>query len=254
LVERQKFVLAVSYHSFGRLCLYPWGYTRGELCADQPLFAALADSMVRSNGYRPGNAYFGTIYLTNGEFCDWMYGAVSASKPNRTLAFTVELNGDGQGFWPAESLIEPTCEIMRPLNLYVLEAAGNPRMPLPPPAPVVAASQDAVDGRRIHLEWRLAADTGNPVERYEVFEVAFTNAAPRSVVRRFVDVFGARVAGDWFAAPVQRTRRLEPRCRSRTRCGITPTSKRVRRAEPGGRCRGLRHAMRHRPGATPGTA
>jgi hypothetical protein len=136
--------------------------------------------MVRSNNYQPGNAYFGTIYLTNGEFCDWMYGAVSPSKPNRTFAFTVELNGNGQGFWPAESLIQPTCESMRPLNLYVLESAANPRAGLPPLAPVVAASQDAVDGRRIHLEWTQPADAGNPVVRYEVYEVAFSTAAEQA--------------------------------------------------------------------------
>lgn len=173
LVERQRFVVALSYHSFGGLLLYPWGYTRMALTEDQPVFEALADSMVRENRYRPGNAYFGTIYITNGDFDDWMYGEISPRKPTRTLPFTVELNSQGQGgFWPPEHLIAPTCEAMWSLNLYALQVAENARAPLPPPAPLLVATQDAQDRRRIHLEWTQPQDPGNPVDYYEVFEIS----------------------------------------------------------------------------------
>ena len=175
LVERQRFVISISYHSYGRLLLYPWGYTRNELPDDAPLFATLADSMVRGNGYRPGNAYHGTIYLTNGEFDDWLHGELSSRKPYRVLPFTVEMNSAAEGgFWPPESLIEPTCAAMLPLNLFALETADNPRAPLPPPRPLVTGTQDPSDGRRIHLTWSQPVDPANAVDHWEVFEVAST--------------------------------------------------------------------------------
>ena len=171
LVEHHRFVVALSYHSYGGLLLYPWGYTRDELTEDQPLFAALADSMVRGNGYRPGNAFLGTIYLTNGGFDDYMYGELGPRKPRRTLSFTPELNTGSQGFWPPEALIAPTCAAMLPMNLFVLRVADNVRAPMAPPAPLLTAVQDAGDARRIHLSWTQPEDPGNPVEHYEVFEL-----------------------------------------------------------------------------------
>jgi Zinc carboxypeptidase/FlgD Ig-like domain len=173
LIERQRFVISISYHSYGHSLLYPWGYTSTSLPEDGDLFAALADSMVRENGYRPGNAYYGTIYRTNGDLDDWAYGELSPRKTQRTLAFTTELNtaNDG-GFWPPDALIEPTCQAMRSQNLFALEAAGNPRAPLPPPRPVLAGSQDPVDGRRIHLQWTQPLDPANPVDHWEVFELS----------------------------------------------------------------------------------
>jgi len=173
LVERQRFVIALTYHSYGSLWLYPWGHTRGELTEDHAVFAALADSMVRSNGYRAGNAALGTIYLTNGECTDFLYGEVNIRKPQRTFAFTPELNSSAEGgFWPPEARIAPTCAAMWPANLFALEVAGAARRPLPPPAPVLAATQDPADGRRIALSWAQPSDADNPVSHWEVFEIA----------------------------------------------------------------------------------
>jgi hypothetical protein len=172
LAERQRFVIAITYHSFGRLWLYPWGHTREALTVDHAAFAALADSMVRSNGYRPGNAFLGTIYLTNGECTDFLYGEMTTRKPTQTLAFTPELNSAGEGgFWPPESLIRPTCEAMLPANLFALEVAIGARRPLTPPQPVLTAVQDAAEARRIALDWRQPIDVENPVTHWEVFEI-----------------------------------------------------------------------------------
>ena len=171
LVERQRFVIAISYHSFGKLLLYPWGFERG-FTEDHATFAALADSMVRQNGYRPGNPALGTIYLTNGELDDWLYGEITTRKPQRTFGFTVEMNLASEGgFWPPESMIAPTCAALLHLNLYALEAAANVHRPLPPLAPILLASQEPTDGRIIHLQWTQPPDEGNPVHHYEVFEI-----------------------------------------------------------------------------------
>jgi hypothetical protein len=171
--ESHDFVIAVSYHSFGELVLYPWGWTDVETTPDHPVFVALADSMVRDNGYRPGNAYNGVIYLTNGDFDDWMYGATSASKPRQTFSFTVELNSAAQGgFWPDESLIQPTCDRLLSLNLFAIRVAQEDlRSVLPPPVPVLTLQQDEQDPRHLDLSWTLSQDPVNTVDHYEVFEI-----------------------------------------------------------------------------------
>lgn len=171
LVERQRFAIALSYHSFGKLLLFPWGYTR-ELSEHHGLFATLADSMVRTNGYRPGNPALGTIYLTNGDFDDYMYGEMSPRKPLQTLSFTVELNLPSEGgFWPDASLIAPTCTDLLETNFFALSVADNVRAPLAPLPPVLTAVQDARDARRIDLSWTQVHDPDNPVDHYEVFEI-----------------------------------------------------------------------------------
>jgi len=199
LVERQRFTIAVSYHSFGGLVLYPWGYTRGEVTSDHALYATLADSMVRDNGYRPGNASTGVIYLTNGVWDDFMYGETSSAKPEPTFAFTVELNSMAQGgFWPEEDFIEPTCAAMWSLNLYVLSVAADVRgvaLPLPP---LLSALQDTEDPQQVHLNWNGPGPGDMAVDFYEVFEISALagDRAPASSAKVRLDAHGeALLAG-----------------------------------------------------------
>ncbi len=219
LVERQRFTIAISYHSFGQLVLYPWGWTRDRVTPDHAVYAALADSMVRDNGYRPGNASTGAIYLTNGVWDDFMYGEVNAAKPEPTFAFTVELNSMAEGgFWPAEDLIEPTCAAMWPLNLYVLRVADNVRGTTPPRPPVLAATQDAEDPRRIHLRWSGAEPGSAAVDFYEVFEIAAApaDAALASSAKVRLDTSGSALLASAVRMPLHGIVSL------RSRAALTP--------------------------------
>ncbi|UCE03825.1 MAG: hypothetical protein JSW67_06460 [Candidatus Latescibacterota bacterium] len=172
LSERQEFKLAISYHSFGQLLLYPWGWTRNMVTPDHSVFVALADSMVRDSGYRPGNAYSGAIYITNGAFGDYMYGERNDAKETRTFSFTVELNSMAQGgFWPSEDLIRPTCELLLSLNLYAIRVADNVRAATPPPPPLLTAVQDGEDPRIIYMSWSDTGDEHNPIDHFEIFEI-----------------------------------------------------------------------------------
>jgi hypothetical protein len=128
-------VMSVSYHSYGDLVLYPWGFAPLNT-SDQALFAALGDSLSASNGYTAGNAASGAIYVTNGDSDDWLYGDTQIKDP--VYAFTIELNTYEQGgFAPPESLIQPTFDTMLEANLRLLELAGDPRRVLGPFAPVM---------------------------------------------------------------------------------------------------------------------
>lgn len=119
LCLQHRFRISLSYHSYGKLFLYPWGY-RAMNTPDHAVFKALADSCVAYNGYTPGNAASGTIYITNGDADDWLYGE-QATK-NKIFAFTPEV---GVQFHPDTSkIMEEIMENLAP-SLYVCYAAGE---------------------------------------------------------------------------------------------------------------------------------
>ena len=154
-----EFTIALSYHSYGRLILYPWGYT-SEPTPDAATFAALAESMAAFNGYRPGPSY-SNIYPTNGDFDDWMYGdmvvnvGIDGKDPGppvhkeRILAFTFEV---GSGFTPSDTQIPVLVEQNLAPNLVAIEYADNPYRVWPPVAPVMEAPV-SISGGGWELRW-----------------------------------------------------------------------------------------------------
>ncbi len=86
--------VAISYHSYTNLILYPYGHASGRLAPDAPAFAMLAGTplapAIRDGlpetarpTYHPGPGW--QLYPTNGEYTEWAYRA------HGTTAFTVEL-------------------------------------------------------------------------------------------------------------------------------------------------------------------
>ncbi|MCK4236427.1 MAG: immune inhibitor A, partial [Candidatus Krumholzibacteria bacterium] len=129
----RSFIVALSYHSYSELILFPWGYSP-IYTNDHELFVALADSLKRGNDYTPGCTAMGTIYATNGDTDDWAYGDTSTK--NRFYCLTIELNSyEEGGFAPPESLIQPTFQMVLPLNLTLIRRADNPFSVLGPQAP-----------------------------------------------------------------------------------------------------------------------
>jgi hypothetical protein len=109
LAETKEFVLSLSYHSYGDLFLFPWGYINADT-DNHSQYEQLGNLYTRLNSYVAGNAKDGAIYTTNGGSDDWMHGE-QASK-NKVLGITVEV---GNSFQPPDSSI-PTLvmENLRP--------------------------------------------------------------------------------------------------------------------------------------------
>ena len=97
LVEKHHFVLSLSFHSFGNLFLFPWGYMNADT-EDHATFKKLGKMYTRQNGYRYGNTKDGIIYKTNGEMNDWMYGEKESK--DKIFGVTIEV---GNSFQPPES-------------------------------------------------------------------------------------------------------------------------------------------------------
>lgn len=160
----RAFTTSLSFHSYGSLVLYPWGYATLDT-PDHAIFRALGDSMAIQNGYRAGNPKNGAIYLTNGAMDDWAYGDV-ATKP-KVYGYTFEVNTAEQGgFAPSDALIGPTCELNWGPVLTLLRYGDEPRRVLGPPRPASFAITPAVDAAR--LSWSYPApDPANPAVTHE---------------------------------------------------------------------------------------
>jgi len=159
------FSISASFHSYGALFLYPWGYAPLDT-PDNAIFKALGDSVSSQNGYLAGNPKNGAIYLTNGDMDDWAYGDTT-TKP-RLYGFTFELNTAAQGgFAPADALIGPTCVLNWGPLLTLLRYADAPRRILPPSRPT-APGYNVVSGS-LSVSWSYPApDPVNPPARHDL--------------------------------------------------------------------------------------
>jgi len=120
-VEDHEFMIALNYHSYSNLLLYPWGFTE-DPCPDDAIFHAHATLMTRDNKYvyGPGSS---TIYPTNGGSDDWMYG--ETENKNQVFAYTPEVGGSGDGFWPSINRIIPLCQENMIQNIYAALLSGS---------------------------------------------------------------------------------------------------------------------------------
>lgn len=165
----RHFTTSLSFHSYGDLVIYPWGYASLDT-PDHPVFRALGDSMAVQNGYRAGNPKSNAIYITNGDMDDWVYGD-TATKP-KLFGYTFELNtADQGGFAPNDALIVPTCELNWGPVLTLLRFSDAPRRVLGPPRPAAFAITPAVSAAR--LSWRYPTpDPANLAVRHDVKRIA----------------------------------------------------------------------------------
>jgi carboxypeptidase T len=81
--ESHDFKIALNYHSYSNLFLYPWGYTE-DISPDDNVFAEYSRRMTADNQYTYG-AGSTTIYPTNGGSDDWMYGEQTTKNKDSVL-------------------------------------------------------------------------------------------------------------------------------------------------------------------------
>jgi len=117
---RQQIRVAITFHSSGRLVMWPYGYTTTAVPADMrpddhAVFVAIGQQMARRNGYRPEQA--SGLYVDSGTARDWEYGVQGI------FAFTFEL---GTGTYQPSSAIGPEVARNRSAILYLIGLADCP--------------------------------------------------------------------------------------------------------------------------------
>ncbi len=122
LASRIHPMMAVSYHSFSEIVIYPFGCSPNKISGtDAATYITvgkeLAKTLVKDSGngtYRAGTSYE-LLYDVDGGSVDWMYDH------EKTMAFVIEMNGDAQGFQPSFSQWrDKTVQRQRPGWQYIL--------------------------------------------------------------------------------------------------------------------------------------
>jgi carboxypeptidase T len=113
----------ISYHSYGDLILYPYGYTYEDIPPDMtPLdhatFVAMGAEMERTTGYHAQQS--SDLYITDGDWNDWMYGAL------HRYPITIELPGHGYGFYPPDEFIPTDTARNHDAAVFVASIADCP--------------------------------------------------------------------------------------------------------------------------------
>ena len=110
----------ISFHTSGRLVMWPYGYTLtnvpGDMSRnDHAAFVAMGKKMASLNGYTPEQG--SDLYITSGRFGDWMYGT------QRVFTYTFEMT---HGWYPDDSEIAKETARNRSAILYLIEQADCP--------------------------------------------------------------------------------------------------------------------------------
>jgi hypothetical protein len=101
------FKIALNYHTYGDLLIYPWGYDYSIFTPDSAGFVEFAMEMTNDNQYVYGTGDQTVGYIVNGDSDDWMYGEqITKSK---IFSMTPEAGPHDFGFWPPANDIEDLC-------------------------------------------------------------------------------------------------------------------------------------------------
>ncbi|MBI2270001.1 MAG: immune inhibitor A [Bacteroidetes bacterium] len=119
--ESRQFKLALNYHTYSNLLIYPWGYKSDFFTPDSTVYKAYAKEITRENNYRYGTPNQTVAYVANGSSDDWMYGEQGTKA--KILAMTPEAGAVNDGFWPAQNRIVDICKENIAQNLHFAELA-----------------------------------------------------------------------------------------------------------------------------------
>jgi len=111
----------ISYHSYGDLILYPYGYTYTDIPPDMTVvdhntFVAMGARMHTMAGYTAEQS--SDLYITDGDWNDWMYGAL------HKYPITIELSGGT--FYPPDEFIPSESHRNWSAAVFVAQIADCP--------------------------------------------------------------------------------------------------------------------------------
>ena len=117
---RQQIRAAITFHEFGRLVMWPYGYTTTDVPSDMTTqdhaaLAVIGKHMASTDGYKPEQA--SDLYVDSGTSRDYEYGTY------RIFAYTIELSAVD---YPDDSLIASETGRNKEAVLYLMERAWCP--------------------------------------------------------------------------------------------------------------------------------
>ena len=105
--EAHSFEIALNYHTYGDMLIYPWGYDYSIFTPDSAEFVEFAMLLTEDNRYIYGTGDQTVGYIVNGDSDDWMYGEQSTKQ--KIYSMTPEAGPYNYGFWPPAVAIDDVC-------------------------------------------------------------------------------------------------------------------------------------------------
>jgi carboxypeptidase T len=123
---KQQITVAIDFHTYSELILWPYGYTTTDVPADMTLddrnaMATMGQAMAATNGYVPQQA--SDLYITDGTINDWLYAQHGIL--NYTFEMYPKTSSQG-GFYPPDEVIPAETARNREAVLYLIEQAACP--------------------------------------------------------------------------------------------------------------------------------
>jgi carboxypeptidase T len=111
----------ISYHTYGDLILYPYGYTYEDeppdmQHVDHQTFVAMGAAMEATAGYHAQQS--SDLYITDGDWNDWMYWSL------HRYPITIEMSGGG--FYPPDEFIPGEARRNWEAAIFVAQIADCP--------------------------------------------------------------------------------------------------------------------------------
>jgi carboxypeptidase T len=168
---KQQIKTAITFHSYGELVLWPYGYTYTDVPSDMTqddhdVFVAMGQAMAQSNGYTAQQA--SDLYITDGTTDDWAYGV------HKIFMYTFEMGSTT--FYPPGSQIAALTSVNDAAVRYIIQQADCPYRVIgkegqycsatPPAAPANLAAA-AASSSQINLSWNDndSSEQGFKIER-----------------------------------------------------------------------------------------
>ena len=118
LFERNSYVGSLTIHAYGKLVMYPWGYTKKEIDDSETReeFSKLAAEMSAMNGYTHGPIAT-TIYVAKGSSSDYYYWK------HKTTAIAIEIGTDKMP--PKSKIPSAVNDLSASMNSFLAHFAKN---------------------------------------------------------------------------------------------------------------------------------
>jgi murein tripeptide amidase MpaA len=118
---KQQIKTSITFHSYARLVLWPYGYTYTDVPSDMTqddhdVFVAMGQAMAQTNGYTAQQA--SDLYITDGTTDDWAYGV------HRIFMYTFEMGSTT--FYPPGTQIAALTSVNDAAVRYLLDLSDCP--------------------------------------------------------------------------------------------------------------------------------
>ena len=161
-VNNHHLGVTISFHAWGNLCLYPYGYDYIQ-APDRSAFTSLAIRMTGENKYLCGTGWE-AIYITNGESDDWLY---ASQDHDPLMPFTIEAGTENDYFWPSLNRVQTLVNQNLVPCLTAIEYCDSPDRALRPLTPeLLSAYLD--DNSQLNLLWSAPQQPANPSTGFQI--------------------------------------------------------------------------------------